>query len=236
VIPPPDSVGCNTDTLQWSESVLHLYKCGDSKCDVDHPCWHVYTYQVKLTTTQSLAAKYPNGNNLTFKSGYGFSILASTAISQSQISNSGVCGTSRNRPNSTVKPIPPETAVVTTTWTVTNKDKTPNVTQPKNINLARISATTTASAFECASNPLSNFNNKLIYTDVALAGTKNKPVTHNINLDFGGGGLRHPGTSGITSTVRINALNSPWCKTVVLPFTINGDMYEDFKTMDGKPI
>jgi hypothetical protein len=126
----------------------------------------------------------------------------------------------------TYRVMPPDKAEVWTNWTVTNTDKRPNVTQRRNTLLQESVAATTSnvnlktSTFICAPNPVSNYNNRQIYTDVAIAGTKERPANHTIDLVLTGGGV---------------AGEAEWCKTIPITFTINGNMYEDFTTVDRLP-
>lgn len=50
-----------------------------------------------------------------------------------------------------------------------------------------------------------------IYTDVALAGTKEEPASHSFDIYISGGGVG----------------NIEFCKKLSKTITINGDMYED---------
>jgi hypothetical protein len=47
-VSPPDSSGCQQDTIQWSEILTHTYSCGGEECG-GHTCNHVYTYRTTLT-------------------------------------------------------------------------------------------------------------------------------------------------------------------------------------------
>lgn len=221
--PPVDTSGDCKTAIKWSEVKSHSYKCGGCKTTSEgskycpgHTCNHVYTYQTQLSPSASLAASKPNGNSTTFKSGYGFSITMSNTISTSQVGNAGACGQSLAKANDK-KPVPPTTAEVRTSWTVINKEK--KKTQPKIIPLVKSSITATVSNFKCAPNVISHYNNPLIYTDVALKGTGKAPVSHTISVYSKGGGV-----NGVE-----------FCGNVQKTFTINGNMYEDFRTVDGTP-
>ncbi|QIB69754.1 hypothetical protein Ami103574_10665 [Aminipila butyrica] len=227
VTPPADTTGSCTDVIKWSEVQSHSYKCSGCKTKTSssgkktkycpgHTCNHVYTYQSKLSSSGTLTAAKPNGNSTTFKSGYGFSVNVNNSIATSQIGNSGACGKSLSKAN-IKKPVPPSAAEVRTNWTVKLKDS--KYTQPKNVALFKGAVTGTTSKFVTAANQLSNYKNAQIYTDVALKGTKQKPIKHTISVYSYGGGV-----NGVQ-----------FCKSLPLTFTINGNMYEDDWTVDGLP-
>jgi len=75
------------------------------------------------------------------------------------------------------------------------------------------------SVFYCAKNSVSMSNERKIYTNVAIAGTKERPVKHDIVISIEGGGLG----------------NASFCKTLTEQITINGNMYEDDVTVNRKP-
>lgn len=222
VTPPADTAGDCNSTIKWSEKQAHTYyhspgcvKTTTGRYCPGHICNHVYTYQTTLSTTATLKAVKPNGGATTFKSGYGFTVAVNNSISTKQISNGGACKQDLSKANEK-KPVPPTGAEVRTSWNVVNKQK--KYTQPKTVALAKTGGTATTSTFGCAANPVSNYNYKQIYTDVALKGTKQKPVKHTVNMYTLGGGV-----NGVK-----------FCKNIPLSFTINGDMYEDDFTVDGK--
>lgn len=215
-VPPADTkTGCS-DVIQWSEVKTHTYTVGSGENKVTRTCNHVYTYQSKLNSSASLTAAKPNGNATTFKSGYGFMVNLNNSITTSQIGNAGACGKSLSKANSK-KPTPPLSSEVKTDWTVKLKDS--KATQPKTVLLAKAASTATTSKFVTAANPISHYKNAQIYTDVALKGTKKKPVKHTVTVYTYGGGV-----NGVQ-----------FCKSIPLSFTINGNMYEDDWTVDRLP-
>ncbi|QIB68574.1 hypothetical protein Ami103574_04210 [Aminipila butyrica] len=215
-VPPADTKGSCTDVIKWSETKSHTYTVGSGENKKTRTCNHVYTYQSKLSSSATLTAAKPNGNNTTFKSGYGFSVNVNNSIATSQIGNSGACGKSLSKANNK-KPVPPSAAEVRTSGTV--KVKGAKATQPKNVALAKGATTGTTSKFITAANPLSQYKKAQIYTDVALKGTKQKPVKHSVTAYTYGGGV-----NGVQ-----------FCKSIPLTFTINGNMYEDDWTVDRVP-
>lgn len=220
VTPPQDTTGACSDVITWSEVRSHKYYCSGCKTRTDgskycpgHTCNHVYTYQAKLKSSAVLKAAKPNGNNKTFKSGYGFMVDVSNVIEVKQISNSGACGKSKIKANNK-KVVPPLSAEVRTNWSVKNKEK--KTIQGTTITMTKASAAAAISQFVTAANPVSNYNKSLIYTDVALKGTRKNPDNHTITVYTYGGGV-----NGVQ-----------FCKSIPLTFTINGNMYEDDWTVN----
>jgi hypothetical protein len=125
------------------------------------------------------------------------------------VSNRGCRHWGRGRAN-TLIPVPPDKAQVRLGWTVTNR----RGTQPATVDLNRLSLTATQSRFEPRQNPISEIGSKLIFTDAALAGTRQSPRTHQIIISVTGGGV-----NGI-----------PFCADIRDSITINGNMYEDDAT------
>lgn len=209
---PEDTTGSCTDVITWKEVKSHTYHCGGENCK-GHTCRHVYIYQAKLESKASLKAAKPNGNDKTFKSGYGFMVDLSNVIEVKQIGNAGACRKSLSKV-SDKKVVPPTLAEVRTNWTVKNKEK--KSIQGTTITMAKGSASATTSQFVTTANPVSNYNKPLIYTDVALKGTRKNPVNHTITVYTYGGGV-----NGVQ-----------FCKSIPLTFTINGNMYEDDWTVN----
>lgn len=215
--PPAASSSCS-DKITFMESKSHTYYCGGCRTDEDgntycpgHSCTHWYTYEATLSTTGVLTAAKPNGNSTTFKSGYGFSVDLQNSITTRQIGNSGKCGRSLSKVNSE-KPSYPESAEVRTNWTVSYYDV--KAVQGRIIALENAGG----GKFITAKNPVSHYENRLIYTDVALEGTRVKPKVHTITVYTIGGGV-----SG-----------TKFCKEIRLSFTINGDFYEDDSTQNNR--
>jgi hypothetical protein len=205
----PDTTGSCKGTIQWSETKSHTYTTGSGEHKVTHTCNHRYYYEAKLTSTGTLTADKPNGNSTTFKSGYGFKVTMNNTVSVKQINDNGSCGSHKTKSNSKTV-TPPSAAEVRTNWTVINKEK-----KTKQNTVIKLSSSGSGS-FVTAANPVSNYNKALIYTDVSLAGTRQKPVKHNISVYAYGGGV-----NGVQ-----------FCNTLNLSFTINGNMYEDDSTSD----
>ena len=164
--------------------------------------YHTFTYETKLTTSHNISPQ-------TFKSGYGFAATLSNSISTRQTGNQG-CGSWGNSRANTKIPSPPGKAQVKLGWTVTNRLGT----QSSTVDLNLLSRTATQSKFEPRPNPISEINSKLIFTDVALAGTKQNPKEHQFIISIVGGGV-----NGV-----------PFCKEITDKITINGNMYEDDAT------
>ena len=204
VTPPPNSTGCG-ETITWSETVEHVVVRGLSTI----VCQHVYTYESKLTSTATLSPS-------TLKSGYGFEVNLVNTITRTQISNSGICGTSKTR-TSTKIPKPPDSAKLSVSWTVDNATK--KTTQGKTIALEKKSEEALKTVFYCAKNSVSMSNERKIYTNVAIAGTNKAPVKHDVVISISGGGID----------------SASFCKTLTSQITINGNMYEDDVTTNRKP-
>ena len=210
--------GSCSDKISWTETESHTYTVRKTRSDgssysVTRTCNHKYTYEAKLATMASLKSEKPNGGATLLKSGYGFSIILNNSITVKQISDSGSCGKSRTKAyKQTVRP--PALAEVRTNWTVKNAKL--NQVQPKTVALEKSSEEGLKSSFITAQNPVSHHKNRQIYTDVALKGTAKKPVKHKITAYTYGGGVG----------------SKPFCKSVALEFTINGNMYEDDATTD----
>lgn len=207
-VAPPDTNGCSS-VIQWSETKPHTYYCGGclmgGGCP-GHTCHHVYTYQTALVAKATVTPD-------TLKSGYGFSVKVDNKINSGQISNQGVCGKSLKKAYSNV-PKPPAAAEVWLSWKVKNRLGT----QPTAVQLEKSGSTATTSSFQPKKNKISEIKARKIYTDVAMKGTKKKPVSHPFQIVISGGGVK-----GI-----------PFCQQIVKNITINGDMYEDDFTVDRK--
>ncbi len=211
----PDTSGSCKDRITWSETKSHTYTTGSGENTVTHTCYHHYYYEATLTSTAKLTADKPNGAPLAFKSGYGFSVTMNNTVSVRQFDDNGSCGDHKNKPYTKTITAPTD-AEVRTNWKVPNTLN--NKTQPSTVALRRSSGSSLASSFVTAPNPVSNYNKALIYTDVKLAGTKQKPVIHTVTAYTYGGGV-----NGVQ-----------FCNSIPLQFSINGDMFEDDSTADRK--
>jgi hypothetical protein len=136
-----------------------------------------------------------------------------SVVTVKQVNDNGSCGDHKTKAYSKTV-TPPTAAEVRTDWTVKNPEK--KVTQGTTIPLVKGSGSGLTVNFVTKPNPVSNYNKPQIYTDVTMKGTKQKPVKHTITVYASGGGV-----NGV-----------PFCKSISLSFTINGDMYEDDFTVD----
>lgn len=208
IVPVPSGSASCSDTITWTEtdshSVSYEYWCDNHEeyHTSSYTCYHTFTYETKLSTSYNISPK-------TLKSGYGFAVDVSNSISTRMVSNSG-CGSWGNSRSNSNTPSPPDKAQVKLGWTVKNKLGT----QQSVVDLKLLSRTASVSKFEPNQNPISELKSKLIYTDVALAGTKTSPKMHKIIISIAGGGV-----NGI-----------PFCKEITDNITINGVMYEDDAT------
>ncbi len=208
IIPAPEESASCSDTIRWTETDSHRvrerYWDSYSQRYVSYwyDCHHTFTYEAKLTTTHTISPK-------TLKSGYGIAVNVTNTVSTRMVRNRGCPDWGDDREN-TLVPRPPDKAQVKMGWTVTNRLGT----QPSTVDLNLLNRTSTQSRFECRPNPISEIRAKQIYTDVALAGTKERPKTHQLILSITGGGV-----NGI-----------PFCTEIRDRITINGNMYEDDTT------
>jgi hypothetical protein len=208
IIPIPSGSASCSDIITWNETDSHIVYY-DEWCDsceeyhtYSYTCHHTFTYETRLTTSHDVTPR-------TLKSGYGFAVNLNNSISTRLLSNSGCSSWGRNRAN-TLIPAPPDRAQVSLGWTVTNR----RGTQPATVDLNRISNTATTSRFEPRPNAISEIGSRLIFTDAALAGTRQNPRQHQFIFRVVGGGV-----NGI-----------PFCKEITERITINGNMYEDDAT------
>ena len=212
-----------------------------------HRCIHDASYTAKLTVSGTLDAVFPNGNSTTFKSGYGFTVTSSSKITVTKTAEhctrSDLCSEHLydNTNHGATIAAPNQGEVRTTAtynqkgWVVKNEDikrlyKKSNYTQPRVVALEKVNAGSLSSSFKTAYNKASNNyyekgqkeKSRVIYTDVALSGTRQKPAKHSIDIYLCGGGVTYNGQSlGI------------FCGTCNKTFTINGNMYEDHRIVTG---
>lgn len=198
----PDGV-CDGE-IEWTETDSHkvqkgYYSDGTPKYKT---CYHTFTYKTVLSATAEVTPS-------TFKSGYGFETKVNYSINTKLIDNDGYyCSSwgSKRSPDSTVKE--PTKATVYIPWSMTNRLGT----QSKSISMEK-----SGKSFQLPKSPVSETGARKIYTDVALAGTKEEPVSHSFDIYISGGGV-----NGIE-----------FCKKLSKTITINGDMYsDDFSGMD----
>lgn len=242
----PFNVGHKTHTVYCSGCKKD--EDGDRYCP-GHICTHSASYEAKLTVGGTLNAVHPNGNSTTFKSGYGFTISANSTITVTKVKESctnprGACGGVElydNTNHGATISAPNQGEVRTTAtynqkgWVVKNEDikrlfKKSNYTQPRVIALEKVNAGSLSSSFKTAYNKASNFyyekgkleQSRVIYTDVALSGTREKPQKHSIDIYLCGGGVTYNGAKVGT-----------FCGTCNKVFTINGNMHEDHRVVTG---
>jgi hypothetical protein len=200
-VTPPDGV-CDGEIV-WTETDSHRVRNGYYSDGTPRykTCYHTFTYKATLN---AMATVTPD----TFKSGYGFEVKVAYSINKKLIENDGDCsswGNSRSA-DSTVKA--PTKVTVYIPWSMTNRLGT----QSREIVMEK-----SGNTFQLPSSPVSETGARKIYTDVALAGTKEEPVSHSFDIYISGGGV-----GGIE-----------FCKKLTENITINGDMYEDdFSGMD----
>lgn len=212
-----------------------------------HRCIHDASYTAKLTVSGTLDAVFPNGNSTTFKSGYGFTVTSSSKITVTKTAEHctrpDLCSAHLydNTNHGATIAAPNQGEVRTTAtynqkgWVVKNEDikrlyKKSNYTQPRVVALEKVNAGSLSSSFKTAYNKASNNyyekgqkeKSRVIYTDIALSGTRQKPAKHSIDIYLCGGGVTYNGQSlGI------------FCGTCNKTFTINGNMYEDHRIVTG---
>ena len=139
----------------------------------------------------------------TFKSGYGFETKVNYSIKTKLIDNDGdYCSSWGNSRSTTSKVKDPTKATVYIPWNVINRLGT----QSKSIAMEK-----SGKGFQLPKSPISEAGARKIYTDVALAGTKEEPASHSFDIYISGGGVG----------------NIEFCKKLSKTITINGDMYED---------
>lgn len=184
--------------IKWTETDSHeviygYYKDGTPKY---RKCYHTFKYRATLSADATVTPS-------TFKSGYGFETKVNYSVSTKLIDNDGdYCsswGNSRSA-DKTVKD--PTKATVYIPWNMTNRLGT----QSKSISMEK-----SGKSFQLPKSPVSETGARKIYTDVALAGTKESPANHSFEIYISGGGVG----------------NIEFCKKLSKTITINGDMYED---------
>ncbi|MGN0107031.1 MAG: hypothetical protein ACI4A5_04955 [Hominilimicola sp.] len=184
--------------IEWTETDSHRVKRGyySDGTPKYKTCYHTFKYKTVLSATAEVTPS-------TFKSGYGFETKVNYSINTKLIDNDGdYCSSwgSKRSPDSTVKE--PTKATVYIPWSMTNRLGT----QSKSISMDK-----SGKSFQLPKSPVSETGARKIYTDVALAGTKEEPASHSFDIYISGGGV-----NGIE-----------FCKKLSKTITINGDMYED---------
>lgn len=206
IIPAPTGSTSCSDTITWTENDSHYVPSGfwydGYWYDTSYTCYHTFTYETKLTASYNISPT-------TLKSGYGFAVTVNNSISTRMVSNVGCSSWGSGRANTKI-PTTPDKAQVKLGWTVKNT----RGTQPSTVDLNLIYRTSSQSKFEPKQNPISEIGSKLIFTDVALAGTKTSPKQQQFIISITGGGV-----NGI-----------PFCKEFTDRITINGSIYEDDAT------
>lgn len=201
---PPAVSGKCDGVITWEETDSHEIITGytKNKKPIRKTCYHTYSYEAVLTANAAV-------NPEVFKSGYGFELPVDCTTKtnlKGVTATSGKCSWNKSR-----KPakqlLPPSVARVDLPFTVTNR----RGTQPSTIYLDISAKGQNSVKFQAPANPISEISARKIYTDVALAGTKEQPVTHNIDIYITGGGIG----------------NVEWCLHIPKSFVINGDLYED---------
>lgn len=176
-----------------------------------------------MDVSGSLRVDKPNGGSTTCKSGYGFAVTAYDKTTTADIKQTGNHGTSPYCSGSSKKSDATISGFTNAEvrlaagkgWDVQNPQK--KTKQPRTITLVRNGTT-----FSTPANPVSHYNNRLIYTGVDLPGTRQKPIAHNVPVYFSGSRLKGSG------------VNIELCGYITphLRVTINGNMYEDDSTQD----
>lgn len=217
VIIKPSFDGCS-DTVVWEEktkshSVITGYKSNGSP--IRKSCRDTYTYEAKAQITDVTVS--PS----TLKSGYGFSVDVTAQIKSELVnassSNEYCDRLDWNRKPTSLPPMP-DNATVWLDYTVYSRLY--NQTQGSGVQLEKVSETKNGDVvtvtWRTAVNPISVTGDRVILTDIALAGTKENPVTHNFTvwIKSGNGGA------------------GEFCVSADGAFTINGNMFEDDKTTD----
>lgn len=201
---PPTVSGKCDGVITWEETDSHEIITGytKNKKPIRKTCYHTYSYEAVLTANAAV-------NPEVFKSGYGFELPVDCTMKtnlKGVTATSGKCSWNQSR-----KPakhlLPPSAARADLPFTVTNR----RGTQPSTIYLDVSAKGQNSVKFQAPANPVSEISARKIYTDVALAGTKEHPVTHNIDIYITGGGIG----------------NVEWCLHIPKSFVINGDLYED---------
>lgn len=184
--------------IEWTETDSHRVRYGSYSDGTPkyRTCYHTFTYKATLSADATVTPS-------TFKSGYGFETKVNYSIKTKLIDNDGdYCSSWGNSRSATSKVKEPTKATVYIPWNVTNRLGT----QSKSIAMEK-----SGKGFKLPKSPVSETGARKIYTDVALAGTKEEPANHSFEIYISGGGVG----------------NIEFCKKLSKTITINGDMYED---------
>lgn len=205
--PPPSTGGggnivkpsgiCDGE-LEWTETDSHKVRYGSYSDGTPkyRTCYHTFTYKATLSADATVTPS-------TFKSGYGFETKVNYSIKTKLIDNDGdYCSSWGNSRSAASKVKEPTKATVYIPWSMTNRLGT----QSKSIAMEK-----NGNGFQLPKSPVSEAGARKIYTDVALAGTKEEPANHSFEIYISGGGVG----------------NIEFCKKLSKTITINGDMYED---------
>lgn len=199
-LPNENTENCG-EVIRWTEQDSHTITTPCSRHGShSYTCNHSFVYETSLTTNHSVTPK-------TLKSGYGFEVGASTAISTKLVSHTGGCSNWGSDRGAEKTPQAPTKAEVRLGYTVTNVIGT----QGSTVALERNSNNTTSTTFITAQNPISVLGARTIFTDVALPGTAEAPAVNSFKIYIYGGGV-----NGVE-----------FCKTIHESITINGSMYDD---------
>ena len=201
---------CDTKRITWTETERHTISYTVNGVTYTAPCTHTYTYQTSITDIVSSITPE------ILKSGYGFETNVKVNVSGAECirkkKSQSRCSRALNK-RAEAKILPPMNADVYLGYTVNNALGT----QDNRVPLLQSNYNSSMSEFITPVNPISVIGSNEIFTDVWLAGTKERPVTHYLVIKLYGGGVN----------------GKQWCTTVKKPFVINGDMYEDDGTTDG---
>ena len=184
--------------IEWTETDSHRVRYGSYSDGTPkyRTCYHTFTYRTTLSADATVTPS-------TFKSGYGFETKVNYSIKTKLIDNDGdYCSSWGNSRSTTSKVKDPTKATVYIPWNVINRLGT----QSKSIAMEK-----SGKGFQLPKSPISEAGARKIYTDVALAGTKEEPASHSFDIYISGGGVG----------------NIEFCKKLSKTITINGDMYED---------
>ena len=184
--------------IEWTETDSHRVRYGSYSDGTPkyRTCYHTLTYKATLSADATVTPS-------TFKSGYGFETKVNYSIKTKLIDNDGDYCSSWGRSRSAESKVKdPTKATVYIPWSMTNRLGT----QSKSIAMEK-----SGKSFQLPKSPVSETGARKIYTDVALAGTKEEPVNHSFEIYISGGGVG----------------NIEFCKKLSKIITINGDMYED---------
>jgi hypothetical protein len=184
--------------IEWTETDSHRVRNGSYSDGTPkyRTCYHTFTYKAVLSADATVTPS-------TFKSGYGFETKVNYTIKTKLIDNDGdYCSSWGDSRSATKKVKDPTTSTVYIPWSMTNRLGT----QSKSIAMEK-----SGRSFQLPKSLVSETGARKIYTDVALAGTKEEPANHSFEIYISGGGVG----------------NIEFCKKLSKTITINGDMYED---------